>query len=417
MKRVPSESTPSRSPSDDIELLLSEDDVDVRLSGLFPVVSPIVSPDTALDDCLRTVSRGGRGLALVVEPDGERPVGIVDSESILQSVLKNPGKPPQAVRDVMKPCEDYIARPQNPSEALKIMDSRSVPLLILVNRDQSFQGIVSGKDLLESETKRLRKHASGLDKALKLMRDEMRAIQEENAEVMSMLAHDLRGPLGGIQGIAGILVSDGDTLEREQMKDFSKIVSEQIGDLLTLVQDVLELTRCRSGKLPLNIVKCNPHVLLYDASLLYQKLASRKSVSFELKLPEDRDAEIMADPERLKTVLANLMDNAVKYCKAGEEVRVSAEQSNRHFVYEVADNGQGLPKEELSQLFVRFGRGSSTPTGGEPSTGLGLAIAREIVQAHGGTITVTGDQGKGLTFKVVLPHHDTFAVSSSSRKA
>ena len=184
---------------------------------------------------------------------------------------------------------------------------------------------------------------------------------------------------------------------------------------VTVPHGVIDVAGKIHREVELSALTGHHELLLAETAPLYQKLAVRKGVEFNLDVDETFGGEIMVDPERMKTVLGNLMDNAVKYCRTGERVRVAVEQTSRNFTYVVEDNGQGLPKDELSKLFVRFGRGSSKPTNEEPSTGLGLAIAKEIVQAHGGQITVTGDQGIGLTFRVILPYHGKFAVASSAR--
>jgi len=119
------------------------------------------------------------------------------------------------------------------------------------------------------------------------------------------------------------------------------------------------------------------------------------------------DAAILADRQRLYTVLANLLVNAVKYCASGEKITATLECSNHRVSFVVADNGQGLPKKEIENLFVRFYRGSSKSTAGEASSGLGLAIAREIIEAHGGSISARGDRGQGLTVRIDLPMHSS----------
>ncbi len=406
---------PDQNPSD-----LALDDLDARISGLFPTVSPLVYLDASISECARIISRGGRGLVLVLEKGTDVPKGVVDITSVMDALAgtseentADTGAGEKAVervkkgdvRDIMRPCDDLIARPRNPSEALRMMEARNLPLLVMVNADGSFQGMVGRTDLLESETRRLREYSTRMQSTLKSLQSEIRAVQDEHDEMTSMLAHDLRGPLGGIQGISAVLASDQKNLSPEQVHDFSNLIKGQVLQLIKLTKDVLDLSRCRAGKLPLKFGKCDPKFLVLETCTLYRKLAERKEIAFEVNLPSDPVPDIMADRDRLQTVLSNLLDNAVKYCKKGEKVSISIEQSPSDFTFVVADNGQGLPKEEFERLFERFGRGSSMTTAGEPSSGLGLAIAKEIVKAHGGKISVSGDKGVGLTFRVTLPVH------------
>ena len=123
---------------------------------------------------------------------------------------------------------------------------------------------------------------------------------------------------------------------------------------------------------------------------------------FVLDLPEEPLAA-SADREKLSQVLTNLLDNAVKFSPAGEEVRVNAFQQNSRVRIEVSDRGPGVPADQQRIIFEKFGRGHTAGSPGKPGTGLGLFIARSIAEAHGGTLDVRTRPSGGAVFELVLP--------------
>jgi signal transduction histidine kinase len=363
----------------------------------------VVHPDMPLPDCLAALACSPLGLLVVVDETKRAPVGLVDARAVLSRLLQN--TPANQVRHVMRPCDELVIGPAANSELLARLEATGIPYLIVVDEAREYQGVVTHAALLKQRRLRQREYVQRLEVTLDQMRQEARQMQEENAELLSVLAHDLRGPLGGILGLAQMVAQDTKPPDPAQCAEYFQIVAREIGDLLKLTNEVLDFTRHRR-RAPLEITTCRPDDLLRNVCQLFQNMAKLKGVLFEVRPSPAPMPSILADMQRLQTVLANLLDNAVKYCAPGEKVAIWLENAPHRVVFVVSDNGQGLPQEELVQLFQRFRRGSSRPTCGEPSTGLGLAIAKEIVDAHGGIITVEGDKGKGLTFRVALPVHD-----------
>jgi len=350
------------------------------------------------EECLRSIAASRLGYAVVLN-DERRPLGIVDADDALTAL---PARLP--ARAYLKPFEAPLFEPHDVSDALRTMTQKGLRYLLLGNASDGVFGVLACDDLLPTDHARLRKNVKSLESFVNEMRNEVEEVRRENLKVLGILAHDLRGPLGGIRGLAELL--DGESRHiPDDLRKFPDLIISQSNRLLNLVNDVLELARTGSGRVPLNLSQLDPAALLRGACLIYVQAAQRKGIGFELRLPEGAAPQIYADFDRLQTVLGNLLDNAVKYSAAGQTIRATLETSPHQVAFTVEDNGQGLPKAELDRLFTRFGRGSSRPTGNEPSSGLGLAIAREIVQSHGGNITVTGDLGQGLRFRVSIPVH------------
>jgi signal transduction histidine kinase len=134
-----------------------------------------------------------------------------------------------------------------------------------------------------------------------------------------------------------------------------------------------------------------------------RELADKKEISFAITTSSGLPEKARMDSMKIRRVLDNLITNAVKFSARGTNVQLNIKREGARLVFEVRDEGQGIPESEISKLFREFGRTSVRPTEGERSTGLGLAIAKKIVEQHGGQISVKSEAGKGSTFAFWLP--------------
>lgn len=245
-----------------------------------------------------------------------------------------------------------------------------------------------------------------LESILEEMREEANKKKNETDAFIGKLVHDYRGPLGGIFGLAEIISEEPD-LNSLPVQEFCKNIAQQAQRLLDLTNQILVISQNENLNEKLELESIDPHLIFFQPAELLIPMARRKGIKVDLSYPTEKLANVMADAKRMHSVFSNLFDNAIKYCKANECVRgwIKVESSAIHF--HVADNGQGINKEKLPNLFKRFGKCGSVPTAGEGSTGLGLYIVKEIILAHGGSVSATGDNGIGLTIKVSLPLHST----------
>ncbi|MCA9917929.1 MAG: HAMP domain-containing histidine kinase, partial [Anaerolineales bacterium] len=211
------------------------------------------------------------------------------------------------------------------------------------------------------------------------------------------IAHDLRTPLSVLQGYTEAL-DDGKLTGNSEIY---QSMHRQVKHLNRLVDDLRTLSLADAGQLSLHPMAVAPRDLLEHTVLIYAQQAEKQQVALELEIPEQLP-QIKVDLDRLVQVLGNLISNALRHTPAGGHIRLTAENSQQQLVLRVTDSGAGIDPEDLPHVFDRFYRGDkSRSVNGE--SGLGLAIARSIVEAHNGRIIVTSTVGQGTTFTITLP--------------
>lgn len=229
---------------------------------------------------------------------------------------------------------------------------------------------------------------------------ELKRLDELKNRLLGMAAHDLRNPLTSIRGFSEILLDEG--LDEATRKEFLGIIFSVSEEMLNLLNDLLDISQIQSGKFTLRKTTGE----LADAAKrrihLNQVIAAKKDIKIEMKV--ESSPVISFDHDRIGQVLDNFLSNAIKFSPKGSTITVTLKADGMWSMVEVADEGPGIPDEERSRLFGEFQRLSNMPTGGEKSTGLGLAIASKIVKAHGGNVgVISGNDRKGSVFFFALP--------------
>lgn len=245
---------------------------------------------------------------------------------------------------------------------------------------------------------------------MRLLMDQQHTLVEQlsraNAaknKFLGMAAHDLRNPLASIRGLAEFL-SDGTvgSLTPDQLELIS-LIHQASQSMVTLVNDLLDVATIESGELKLQTA---PALLseLIEKSVTLNALESARKRTRILFAERAVAPPINLDSDKTRQVIDNLLSNAVKYSPPGSTVQVALGiMDDGTQVIRVRDQGPGIPENERDRLFKDFGRLSAQPTGGEKSTGLGLAICRKIVEAHLGTIIAENHPAGGCEFRVLLP--------------
>ncbi|MBI5716035.1 MAG: GAF domain-containing protein [Chloroflexi bacterium] len=232
--------------------------------------------------------------------------------------------------------------------------------------------------------------------------EELRHLNELKNSFLGIAAHDLRNPLANIQLASELLIDMKASLSDEERDQFLQEMNQHTHYMLALLNDLLDVTHIESGKLSLTPVAVNVADFLNDLVKRHAKLAEPKQT--RVILEPAPAGNVNADPLRLRQVMDNLISNAVKYSPPGSEVRVRVIREATLWRFEIQDQGPGITPEDRAKMFQDFARLSARPTGGEKSTGLGLAITRRVIEAHRGKIGVESEVGKGSIFWFTLPH-------------
>ena len=232
-----------------------------------------------------------------------------------------------------------------------------------------------------------------------------RELDELNAQknkFLGIAAHDLRNPLGILIGFSELMLNMEGELDAAQQKDLLERIHNTGTFMLKMVNELLDIASIESGKLTLKLETESLNTLVRDIVSMQELFAREKEIEL-LFHPLEKDVEVKVDRGKIEQVLANLISNALKFSNPKTTIVVSMIQEDEHVRILVADQGQGIAEEELTKLFQYFQRTSTQSTSGERSTGLGLAIAKNIIDAHGGTIGVESTLGKGSTFFFTIP--------------
>jgi heavy metal sensor kinase len=220
----------------------------------------------------------------------------------------------------------------------------------------------------------------------------------EIKEMSDNIAHDLKSPVTRIRGMAEVTLATGKGIE--EYENMAAGTVEECDRLLDMINTMLMITKTESGVHPLDYQQVDMPRLVRDACELMETVAEDKGLSLACETPEA--LPLVGDPRMIQRILANLLDNAIKYTPSGGSVRVSLSAiDDGEALVSVQDTGMGIPPDDLPHIFERFYRCDQSRS--EPGTGLGLSLARALARAHQGDITVTSTLGQGSTFTLTLP--------------
>jgi PAS domain S-box-containing protein len=254
---------------------------------------------------------------------------------------------------------------------------------------------VGGKNLIISVVRDITER-----KRMESERLEYEELNKLKSNLLSTISHELRTPLASIKGYSTLLLDYDRRLKRDEKREYLEAIDRATDRLAELIDHLLDMSRLEAGLLRLDMVSAKIEGLIHDAVAEAQLRSSEHRLRAELQgeLPT-----LTMDGRRIRQVIDNLLDNAIKYSEQGTEVVIWTKMKAQELEISVTDQGIGIPAEDLERVFDRMYRIEQRLTPGVKGTGLGLAICKGLVEAHGGRIWVESELGKGSTFCFTLP--------------
>lgn len=226
-------------------------------------------------------------------------------------------------------------------------------------------------------------------------------------EFLATISHEIRSPMSGVLGMAELLASTNLTMEQ---RNYTRTILNSGETLLRIIEDILDISKIEAGKLEIEAVPTDFLDLMETITLLYGNKARDKGIELALRFVPGTERFVYADVVRVKQIVSNLVDNAIKFTKAGyisitvqEDRRSSSEEDeNVRYIVSVQDSGIGIPAAAQEKIFYKFTQADSSTTRLYGGTGLGLSIARQLVELMGGVLSVDSREGEGTTFTFSL---------------
>jgi PAS domain S-box-containing protein len=362
------------------------------LSDLVRAEQRLAAVVAGLDDGIVTIDASGR--IAVANPSAQRILGALGVEITGLDLTD----PPWEVVD-----ETGAALPLDQRPELKALRSGSPAFATIgLRRGDAERWVTVAAHPIQRSTDQLWVAATYKDVSEKLRIEaalrEAEAADRAKSEFLSRMSHELRTPLNSVLGFAQLLrIEDLAPSQQESVDQILKAGRHLLG----LLDEVLDLERIQSGHLDVNLQPVQVAGALQDAVELVQPLAVASGIAIDLRLGKDGSAHVRADEQRIRQVLLNLLTNGVKFNRPHGRVTVSCRAVSDTVVIRVVDTGQGIPDDDIDQIFMPFERLDAGRRGIE-GAGVGLALAKQLTEAMGGAIGVTSEPGSGSTFFVVL---------------
>jgi len=242
--------------------------------------------------------------------------------------------------------------------------------------------------------------ADELSGVLLLLQDltELRNLQTTRRELIGNISHEFRTPLASIKAMAETL-HNGAVDDKETARDFLSRIDDEVERLTQIVAELTELSRIETGQAELRLEPVNLNLLIEEVTTQLSTQAERQQLIVERKLAVDT-RPVQADKERIRQTIINLVHNAIKFTDPGGKITIATQVRSDSVIVDISDTGIGISKSDLPHVFERFYKGDRARSGG--GTGMGLAIAKHVVEAHGGSIWVQSEEGRGSTFSFSL---------------
>jgi signal transduction histidine kinase len=281
-------------------------------------------------------------------------------------------------------------------------DTDAVAVEELQQQNRDFIEILSELEKKRAQLEQLNEELNKANRELNEANTKLRELSELKEEFLALTTHDLRSPLTVISGVISFFTSGRLGELSPEQKNMVAMMERNAQSLIELVNDLLDASKIESGTMRLDITSINLRGLIDELRETMEPLAREKEIRLDDKLPPDLPL-VEADRTKLRRILVNLLSNALKFTPKGGLVQIRAEGLDGRVRLSVADTGVGIAPEDVARLFDKYEQARSRATRGEKGTGLGLYITKQLVELHGGEITVDSTPGHGSTFSFTLP--------------
>ena len=281
------------------------------------------------------------------------------------------------------------------SNDLELLSSVAKPIAVSISNSSSFEKLQQAREVLEQ---RVRERTEELKKA----HDEAIRANEAKSMFLANMSHELRTPLNSIIGYSSLLKMQADADKLEQYADDANKIEQGGKHLLSLINDILDLSKIEAGRMELHLEEFDIGNLLSSIETISRPLAEKNSNIFSVNCSDDIGT-MYADETKTRQIIINLISNACKFTNNGKVIlSASAEDNSDFIIFEITDTGIGIPEDKIDKLFQDFVQADSSTTKQYGGTGLGLSLSRHFAELMGGTITVRSTPNIGSTFTVKL---------------
>jgi len=272
---------------------------------------------------------------------------------------------------------------------------------LLVNEEKLNKQVIEMREK-ETQLTRQAKELTDLMVELRRTRDELQSLNEQKNRFFSIIAHDLKSPYSGMLYYSQKISDEYDTISKKDLSEYSKLLYDSTKDTYNLLESLLDWSRLQFEKITFEPRSLRLNDILETNVSRFEPIAKSKSIAITFESQGGK--AVFADPNMADTVVRNVINNAIKFTPAGGRISVLLEGGNHFETVHVTDTGIGLSEQKMGRLFVLgSGEGSRPGTEGEQGTGLGLLLCKEIIDKHGGTISVTSRVDEGSTFSFSFP--------------
>ena len=358
---------------------------DLKITDLMTPDVTTCAADASVREVVESMAARRETVAMVVNSH-HGPIGVLSETELLLHQLR-PGLHVLPVGAVMERKIRTMTthdRAEDVFEAFKGLGVNHIP----ITEKDRVVGVVSAVGVMPLMAE--------------LMDLKARRLKRNFDRAMNLIVHDLRNPIGIIKTSHDLVTQGITTAEEYFSGGIAEIVDDNCALMLRLIDELLAVSSGEFDVANLRLENMSLVAAVRRAYMQFRPQAEAKQLHLGLEDPTD-DVRIMGDPQRFDQILQNIVSNAIKYSRPGDQIAIRLTTTALMACVIVSDTGQGIVAAELPYIFDEYCKISSQPTRGESSTGLGLSIAKKLVEAHGGKISAMSQLGKGTTFVVELP--------------